>query len=98
MYIRPSSSEDFIRYGHLITFPGVWWYRRPVGQEQEQTKSAISDYVARANHVIDFDNPKSLGPEHNKKAREIKEAVEIRKRGEKTLNREPRLRPTFKDW
>ena len=38
--------------------------------------------------MIDFDNPKIFGREHNKKAREIKEAMEIRKRGEKTLNRE----------
>ncbi len=47
--------------------------------EQEQTKSAISDHVASANHVIDFENPKILGREHNKKSREIKEAMEIRK-------------------
>ena len=56
--------------------------------EQEQTKSAISDHVARANHVMDFKNPRILGREHNKRAREIKEAMEIRKRGDKTLNRE----------
>ena len=31
---------------------------------------------------------KILGKEHNKKAHEIKAAIEIRKRGEKTLNRE----------
>ena len=56
--------------------------------EQEQTKSAISDHAARANHVIDFENPKIFGCDHNKKSREIKEAMEIRKQGEKTLNRE----------
>ena len=56
--------------------------------EKEQTKSAISDHVARANHVIDFENPKIIGREHDKKSREIKEAMEIRKRGDKTLNRE----------
>ncbi len=55
--------------------------------EQEQTKSAISNHAARANHVIDFGNPKILGCEHNKKCREIKEAMEIRKRGNNTLNR-----------
>ena len=56
--------------------------------EQEQTKSAISDHVARANHVIDWDEATILGREHNRRAREIREAMEIRKRGDKTLNRE----------
>ena len=55
--------------------------------EQEQTKSAISDHVARANHIINLEEAKVLCKEHNKKAREIKEAIEIR-RGAKTLNRE----------
>ena len=56
--------------------------------EQEQTKSAISDHVARANHIMNWEEAKILGKEHNKKAREIKEAIEIRWRGVKTLNRE----------
>ena len=56
--------------------------------EAEQTKSAISDHVARENHVIDWKNPKILGREHVKKPREIREAIEIRRRGDKTLNRE----------
>ncbi len=56
--------------------------------EVEQTKSAISDHVARENHVIDWDNPKILGREHVKKSREVREAMEIRRRGDKTLNRE----------
>ena len=43
--------------------------------EQEQTKSAISDHVARANHIINWEEAKILGKEHNKKAREIKEAI-----------------------
>ena len=56
--------------------------------ELEQTKSAISDHIARANHVIDWDEAKILGREHNKKSREVREAIEIRRRGAKTLNRE----------
>ena len=40
-----------------------------------------------ANHIINWDEAKILGKEHNMKGREIKEAVEIR-RGAKTLNRE----------
>ena len=56
--------------------------------EQEQTKSAISDHAARANHVIDWDKAKIIGREHNRKAREVREAMEIRKRGATVLNRE----------
>ena len=56
--------------------------------ELEQTKSAISDHVARANHVINWDEAKILGREHNKRSREVREATEIRRRGAKTLNRE----------
>ena len=56
--------------------------------EQEQTKSAISDHAARANHVIDWDEAKIIGREHDKKSREVREAMEIRKRGAKVFNRE----------
>ncbi|XP_072014851.1 uncharacterized protein [Amphiura filiformis] len=38
--------------------------------EMEQTKSAISDHVARANHVIDWEESKILGREHDKGSRE----------------------------
>ena len=38
--------------------------------------------------MIDWKNPKILGKEQNKKAREIREAMEIRRRGNKTMNRE----------
>ena len=55
--------------------------------KQEQSNSAISDREARANHITNWDEAKILGKEHNKKAREIKEAIEIRRRGTKTLNR-----------
>ena len=56
--------------------------------ETEQTKSAISDHVARENHVINWDESKILGREHDKKSREVREAMEIRRRGSKTMNRE----------
>ena len=36
--------------------------------EQEQTKSAISDHVARANQIISWEEAKIFGKEHNKKA------------------------------
>ncbi len=56
----------------------------------------ISGHIARANNMIDFDNPKILGHEHEKKSREIKEAKEI-KRGDKTTTwrRAPSHVPTF---
>ena len=47
--------------------------------ELEQTKSAISDHVARANHVIDWDEAKVLGREHDKKSREVREAIDQEK-------------------
>ena len=56
--------------------------------EKEQTKSAVSDHAARTNHVIDWDGTKIIGKEHHKRSREVREAMEIRKRGNKVLNRE----------
>ena len=56
--------------------------------EQEQTKSAISDHAARANHIIDWEETKIIGREHNRRSREVREAMEIRRRGNQTLNRE----------
>ena len=56
--------------------------------EQEQTKSAISDHAARANHIINWDEAAIIGREHDKRSREVREAMEIRKRGDSTFNRE----------
>ena len=56
--------------------------------EKEQSKSAISDHAARANHVINWDESKIIGREHDRRSREVREAMEIRKRGEKVINRE----------
>ena len=44
----------------------------------EMNKSAITDHVARENHIIDWENAKILDKEENKKARWIKEAIWIR--------------------
>ena len=38
--------------------------------------------------LINWDDAKILGKEHDKGAREVCEAIEIRRRGAKTLNRE----------
>ena len=50
-----------------------------VVRQNKNQKSAISYEVARANHVIDFENPKILVYEYSKKSRDIKEAIEIGK-------------------
>ena len=48
----------------------TWSERR--ASEQEQTKSAISDHVARENYVINWDDAKILGKEHDRRAREVR--------------------------
>ena len=53
----------------------------------EMNKSAITDHVARENHIIDWENAKILDKEENKKARWIKEAIWIRSKGN-TMNRD----------
>ena len=47
--------------------------------ETEFNKSAITDHVARQNHVIDWENIKIAERDSNDKARLIKEAICIRK-------------------
>ena len=51
-------------------------------------KSAITDHVADKNHVIGWDQAKVLGTEEDRYKRWIKEAIEIRKRRGKTMNRD----------
>ena len=50
-------------------------------------KSAITDHVARENHIIDWDNAKILDKEEHKKTRWIREAIWIRSR-DSTMNRD----------
>ena len=63
--------------------------------ELEQTKSAVSDHVAKANHVIDWDEAKIIGREHDKKSYEVREAIEIRRRGVGHLLTQLCLRSTY---
>ena len=51
-------------------------------------KSAITDHVAEKNHVIGWGEAKVLGTEQDRYKRWIKEAVEIRKKGATTMNRD----------
>jgi len=54
----------------------------------EVNKSAITDHVSEANHVIGWEDAKICDREKNRNRRHIKEAIWIRKRGAKTLNRD----------
>ena len=51
-------------------------------------KSAITDHVADKNHVIGWVQAKVLGTEEDRYKRWIEEAIEIRKRRGKTMNRD----------
>ena len=51
-------------------------------------KSAITDHVVDSNHVIGWDEAKVIGTEQDKYKRWIREAIEIRRRGDSTMNRD----------
>ena len=52
-------------------------------------KSAITDHVARENHVIGWEDTKILERESNLKNRRVRESIWIRKRGaDTTMNRD----------
>ncbi len=54
----------------------------------ELHKSAITDHVAQYNHVIDWDEVKILDRDSIAFPRKIREAIQIRQRGNKVLNRD----------
>ena len=56
--------------------------------QTELNKSAITDHVARENHIIDWDNAKIMERESDRKARWVRESIWIRKRGATTMNRD----------
>ena len=53
-------------------------------------KSTITDHVADKNHVIGWEQVKVIGTEEDRYKRWIKEAIKIRKRRSKTMNRDVR--------
>ena len=72
----------------------------------EQHKSAITDHIAQENHVIDWEGATILDRDSNSTTRKIREAIHIRKRGAKSINRDdgsmfldhvydPLLKPTL---
>ncbi|XP_072024912.1 uncharacterized protein [Amphiura filiformis] len=54
----------------------------------EQHKSAITDHVAQENHVIDWEGAKLLDRDSNAFSRGVREAIQIRKKGKNSLNRD----------
>jgi hypothetical protein len=55
---------------------------------EEQFKSAITEHVAATNHVIGWEEAKVIDKEAHKTTRWLKEAIWIRRRGKKTLNKD----------
>ena len=51
-------------------------------------KSAITDHVAQENHIIKWEVAKILDRDSNTFSRRIQEAIEIRKKGAKAINRD----------
>ncbi|KAK7944459.1 hypothetical protein WMY93_000187 [Mugilogobius chulae] len=56
--------------------------------EQENLKSAVSDHCKRQNHIMDWKKARVIRAESNKYQRWIREAIEIRKRGTSSMNRD----------
>ncbi|XP_060794656.1 uncharacterized protein LOC132897207 isoform X1 [Neoarius graeffei] len=56
--------------------------------QQENYKSAITDHCKRENHIMDWGNARVIRTEDNKHQRWIREAMEIRKRSPRTINRD----------
>ena len=54
----------------------------------DQHKSAITDHVAQENHIINWDEDKILDRDSYTFSRSIWEAIEIRKKGDKAMNRD----------
>ncbi|XP_072041201.1 uncharacterized protein [Amphiura filiformis] len=54
----------------------------------EQHKSAITDHIAQENHVIEWEGAKILDRDSNAFTRRIREAIQIRKKGAKAINRD----------
>ena len=54
----------------------------------ELNKSAITEHIAQENHDIDWDGAKILDRDSDQFTRKIREAIWIRRRGSKTMNRD----------
>ena len=55
---------------------------------QETHKSAITDHCKRENHIMNWDEARVIRTEDNRHQRWIMEAIEIRKNGQHTMNRD----------
>ena len=56
--------------------------------EQILHKSAVTDHYARKNHLIDFENTTILDRENDRRARQVREAIWIRRKKKVNFNRD----------
>ena len=56
--------------------------------EQVLHKSAVTDHYVRENHLIDWENTKILDRENDRRARQVREAIWIRRKKPVSLNRD----------
>jgi len=54
----------------------------------EQNKSAVTDHAISLIHVIDWDRAKVINRESNRMDRWIREAIHIKKKQDKSMNRD----------
>ena len=54
----------------------------------EQHKLAITDHIAQANHIIDWEKVRILDRDSNPYSRKIRKSIEIRKKSAMTINRD----------
>uniref|UniRef100_A0A1A8MWI4 Helix-turn-helix domain-containing protein n=1 Tax=Nothobranchius pienaari TaxID=704102 RepID=A0A1A8MWI4_9TELE len=75
-------------------------HTRAAKEEAESTikKSAVTDHCLRENHVMDWDNTRIINTEQQKYKRWIKEAIEIRRRGCGTMNRDDGVYSLDRAW
>ena len=50
-------------------------------------KSVLADHTSQLNHIVDWDNTKTVSKESERMPRRIREAVHIRREGDNALNR-----------
>ncbi len=92
-YIRETGRAFRVRlqeHQQEVTQHDVIAYTRSTSKSAatEQNKSAVADHAIFLNHVIDWDCAKVIDRERNRMDRWIKEAIDIRKEQDKSMNRD----------
>ena len=65
-------------------------FTRAEKRDAEQTyhKSAVTDHIARHNHVINWIEAKIIDRESERRARQVREAIWIKRAGKECMNRD----------